>query len=205
MKASYVIAAIVGISVIVIIFYTSTLGDNDADYRDKIKTSRAQKDEFMKSGAESPFKNSEEPFAGLKYFDPDPKFRINADLEPVEDRKMVALQTSDGKEQRYLEYAYATFTIDDVPCRLLILEVADEGPHRGSLFLAFADQSSAMETYGAGRYLDVKKTPGAKTITLDFNEAYNPYCAYSNSFSCPFPPKENILNVLIAAGEKTYH
>jgi uncharacterized protein (DUF1684 family) len=205
MKASHVITIIAVISVVVIILYNSTIGDNDADYRAKIKASRVEKDEFMKNSEDSPFKDSKEPFSGLKYFDPNPKFRINADLEPIVDKKMLVLQTSDDKEQRYLEYAYATFTIDDVPCKLLILESADEGPNRGALFLAFADQSSAMETYGAGRYLDVKKMPGAKSITLDFNEAYNPYCAYSNSFSCPFPPKENILDVLIAAGEKTYH
>jgi uncharacterized protein (DUF1684 family) len=73
------------------------------------------------------------------------------------------------------------------------------------LFLAFADKTSAAETYGAGRYLDVKKVPGAASVTLDFNEAYNPYCAYNDGYSCPFPPKENILEVAIQAGERTYH
>ncbi len=126
-------------------------------------------------------------------------------LGTVQDKKMVLLTTSDNKEQRYLEYARAKFTLDGVPCSLMILEVADSGPFRGTLFLAFADQSSAIETYGAGRYLDVKKIPGASSITLDFNTAYNPYCAYSETFSCPLPPRENVLNVLIAAGEKLYH
>jgi uncharacterized protein (DUF1684 family) len=205
LKASYFIAGIAAISLIVIVVYSSGVGNNDADYPLEVKARRAEKDDFMKTSADSPFKDSHEPFRGLKYFDPDPKFRINADLEPIENKKMVVLRTSDNKEQRYLEYAYATFTIDDVPCKLLILEVVDSGPFRGTLFLAFADQSSAIDTYGAGRYLDVKKVPGAKSITLDFNEAYNPYCAYSDSFSCPFPPKENLLNVIIAAGEKTYH
>jgi hypothetical protein len=73
------------------------------------------------------------------------------------------------------------------------------------LFLAFGDETSARETYGAGRYLDVKKVPGSSTITLDFNLAYNPYCAYSDGFSCPLPPKENLLSIAINAGEKTYH
>jgi uncharacterized protein (DUF1684 family) len=205
MKASRVIIGIAVISVITIIVYSTTIGNNDADYRNQIETIRKEKDNMMKNGADSPFKNSQEGFTGLKYFDPNPKYRINADLEPVEEKKMVVLQTSDNKEQRYIEYAYATFTMDDVPCKLLILEVADSGPYRGTLFLAFADQSSTIETYGAGRYLDIKKTPGAKSITLDFNEAYNPYCAYADSFSCPFPPKENVLDVLIAAGEKVYH
>jgi uncharacterized protein len=81
----------------------------------------------------------------------------------------------------------------------------DAGPYRGKLFLAFADATSANETYGAGRYLDLKKVPGATSILLDFNQAYNPYCAYSDGFSCPFPPKENILTIAINAGEKKYH
>ncbi|MEI9921258.1 MAG: DUF1684 domain-containing protein [Bacteroidota bacterium] len=205
MKASYVIIAVVAISLVAIIFYSTTSNEGDAEYKAQLVASREQKDEFMKSNNESPFKDSKESFTGLKYFEPDPKFRIVADLEPIEAKKMVVLPTSDNQQQRYIEYAYATFSVDDVSCRLLILEVADNGPFRGTLFLAFADQSSAIETYGAGRYLDVKKTPGATSITLDFNDAYNPYCAYNDSFSCPFPPKENVLNVLIAAGEKVYH
>jgi len=205
MKSSHVLIIIAVISVVAIVWYTSTSSTNDGDFKKQVETSRREKDDFMKNGEGSPFKDSTEVFTGLKYFDPNAKFRIVADLEPVKDRKMVVLQTSDNKEQRYIEYAWATFSIDGTPCKLLILEVVDNGPFKGALFLAFADQSSAMETYGAGRYLDVKKTPGASSITLDFNEAYNPYCAYSESFSCPFPPKENILNVLIAAGEKSYH
>lgn len=205
MKASHVILAISIISIVTIIWYTSTSSNNDADYKLQIENSRKEKDDFMRNNEGSPFKNSTEPFTGLKYFAPDIKFRINADLEPVENRNVVVLQTSDNKEQRYMQYAWASFSIDGVACKLMILEVLDNGPFRGTLFLAFADQSSAIETYGAGRYLDVKKTPGAKSITLDFNEAYNPYCAYNDNFSCPFPPKENILDVLIAAGEKSYH
>jgi uncharacterized protein (DUF1684 family) len=73
------------------------------------------------------------------------------------------------------------------------------------LFLAFGDKTSALETYGAGRYLDVTKTPGSRTIKLDFNLAYNPYCAYDNTYSCPLPPAENLLEVAVKAGEKTYH
>jgi uncharacterized protein (DUF1684 family) len=117
----------------------------------------------------------------------------------------MVLNTSDGKTQRYLEYAYAEFDLNDFKNRLLILEMIDMGPFRGKLFLAFGDATSALETYGAGRYLDVQKVPGGKTITLDFNKAYNPYCAYNDTFSCPLPPPENLLKVAIKAGEKTYH
>ncbi|HEX8061404.1 MAG TPA: DUF1684 domain-containing protein, partial [Cyclobacteriaceae bacterium] len=161
MKSSHVLLGVAAITLIVIIIY-STTGSDDADYHDTVEASRAEKDDFMKSNPDSPFKDSVELFTGLKYFEPNRKFRVTADLEPVENRKMVVLQTSDNKEQRYLEYAYATFSIDDVRCKLLILEVADSGPFRGKLFLAFADQSSAIDTYGAGRYLDVDKVPGAQ-------------------------------------------
>jgi uncharacterized protein (DUF1684 family) len=205
MKSSTVLAIVAIICVVAIIWYTTNTGNDDAEYKQRIENSRKEKDDFMKNGDGSPFKDSAEPFTGLKYFAPDSKFRFDADLEEIENKNMIVLQTSDNKEQRYIEYAWASFSVDGISCRLKILEVVDNGPFKGTLFLAFADQSSAIETYGAGRYLDVKKTPGAASITLDFNEAYNPYCAYSDSFSCPFPPKENVLNVLIAAGEKTYH
>lgn len=109
------------------------------------------------------------------------------------------------ERRKHTEYAYAEFELDGIKNKLLILEIRDMGPYRGTLFLAFADKTSAVETYGAGRYLDVKKVPGATSVTLDFNEAYNPYCAYNDWYSCPFPPKENILEVAIQAGEKTYH
>ena len=97
------------------------------------------------------------------------------------------------------------FELTGIKTRLLLLEVMAMGPTRGSLFLAFADETSAKETYGAGRYIDIKKIPGASSMVLDFNNAYNPYCAYTDGYSCPFPPGKNILKVAIKAGEKSYH
>ncbi len=159
----------------------------------------------MKDSEESPFQDSLAHYDSLKYFPADVKYRVNADIEPIHNKKMVVLPTSDDKEKKYMEYAYASFKLDGVENKLLILEIVDMGPYKGTLFLAFADETSAKETYGAGRYLDLKKVPGAKTLTLDFNKAYNPYCAYSENFSCPFPPKENLLKIAIKAGEKNYH
>jgi uncharacterized protein (DUF1684 family) len=158
----------------------------------------------MTSSKESPLKDKSE-FTGLKYFPPDLKYKIIADLIPIQSKKVVTLNTNDGKEQRYIEYAYAEFNLDGVHNKLLILEGIDMGPIRGKLFLAFGDETSAVETYGAGRYLDVNKVPGSTTIVLDFNKAYNPYCAYNDTYSCPIPPVENLLKVPIKAGEKVYH
>lgn len=192
-------------AVISLIIFSLQGGKSAADYQAFIEKERKEKDEFMKSGEGSPFLKDTIPFEGLKYFPVNEKYNIKAKLEPVEEKKVVLLGTSDGKEQKYLEYAYAIFDLDGIENKLLILELMDAGPLRGKLFLAFADESSGIETYGAGRYLDVKKVAAATSIELDFNLAYNPYCAYTESFSCPFPPKENILKVAILAGEKNYH
>lgn len=205
MKRSNLIIFLGLIGVVALIIYSLQGGKSAADYQSFIEKERKEKEEYLKSGAGSPFVKDNIPFEELKYFPTNEKFNVRAKLELIEEKKVILLGTSDGQEQKYLEYAYAVFNLDDVENRLLILESMEMGPQRGQLFLAFADETSGIETYGAGRYLDVKKVPAATTIDLDFNLAYNPYCAYTDSFSCPFPPKENILKVAILAGEKSYH
>lgn len=192
------------LAVIIILYSTLSGNKSQEEYRALIKKEREEKDRFMRTSQESPFVSNPETFKELTYFPPDEKYRVIAKLVPIENKKVISLTTSDASEQSYLEYAYAEFDLDNRKSRLLILEVMEPGPQRGSLFLAFGDQTSAGETYGAGRYLDVKKVPGASTIELDFNKAYNPYCAYVEKYSCPFPPKENLLDIPILAGEKTY-
>jgi len=204
MKLNQIIGVVVVVAVVGFVFYSLQGGQSDEAYAAEIKKEREEKD-FQMTLEDSPFGEDRKIFTKLNYFEPDLKYRISASLEPIENKNMVVLSTNDGKETRYLEYAYATFTLDGVKNRLLILEIVEPGPFKGTLFLAFADKTSANETYGAGRYLDVKKVPGSSSILLDFNKAYNPYCAYSEHYSCPFPPRENILNVAIRAGEKTYH
>jgi uncharacterized protein (DUF1684 family) len=205
MKSNHVIILAVVIIVIITIFYGFEGSQDDTAYRKEIEQEREDKDRFMRTSPESPFAKSKEEYSGLKYYPPDIKYRIIAGLQPIQEKKAVVLSTNDGKEQRYIEYAYAEFKLDGVSNKLLILEITDMGPFRGKLFLAFGDETSAVETYGAGRYLDVTKTPGSSTIKLDFNLAYNPYCAYDNTYSCPLPPRGNILAIPIKAGEKSYH
>jgi uncharacterized protein len=173
-------------------------------YVAEIEKERQEQQVFMKSDPNSPFVLEKKEFTSLKYFPVDSRYRIKADLEPIENKEVITLTTSDGFQQQYLQHAYALFEIDKQPCKLLILEVMQMGPQRGTLFLAFADATSAAETYGSGRYLSVKKVKGASTMEIDFNKAYNPYCAYVDNFSCPFPPRENMLKVAIRAGEKNY-
>jgi uncharacterized protein (DUF1684 family) len=204
MKTKNILLLLVVIILVVIVFYSFQGSQDDTAYVEEIKHEREKNELFLKTSDESPIVEKEK-FKSLHYFPIDIKYRIIANLVPIETKKIVALKTSKGEEQQYKEYAYAEFNVDGVENKLLILEGIDMGPVRGKLFLAFGDETSAFETYGAGRYLDVAKVPGSTTVTLDFNKAYNPYCAYNDTYSCPFPPAENLLKVAIRAGEKSYH
>ena len=205
MRFSKIIVVLGLLILVAIVIYSVSTGTDTPDFGKVILREREKKDDFMISSQESPFGTDQGLFTGLKYFEPDAKYRVRAKLRPIEAKKVVSLATSSGNENQYLEYAWAEFELDGVTNELLILEVMAMGPARGTLFLAFADETSTGETYGAGRYLDVKRVPGASTVELDFNKAYNPYCAYSEKYECPFPPKENILKVALRAGEKSYH
>jgi uncharacterized protein len=202
----FILYVLVGVvAMVALVMFSIQNGDSSENYVTSVISERADRDEFMKSNEGSPFKKDELTFEGLKYFDVDEAYRVKAKLEPIEKKKVVIIGTSDGKEQKYLEYAHAIFDLNGSKNKLLILEVMEMGPQRGKLFLAFADDTSGNETYGAGRYLDLKKVAAATSVVLDFNLAYNPYCAYTDSYTCPLPPRENILKIAIRAGEKSYH
>lgn len=205
MKPKNIVILIAVVVAIGSLLYSLVGSQDQAAYAQIIEEERKDKDRFMRTSPESPFASDVKSFDDLKYFPPDIRYKVTASLRLIKDKKPVVLATNDGKEQHYIEYAFAEFDLDGYHNQLLILEVMDNGPMRDRLFLAFGDETSAGETYGAGRYLDVSKVPGSNSLTLDFNKAYNPYCAYVSSYSCPFPPKDNLLKVSIKAGEKIYH
>jgi len=165
----------------------------------ELKRFRAEKDRVFAKDPHSPLTPEQRrTFRGLPYFDENPKLVINAtvdrDVEPGE----VSMSTTGGEEQAYHRYGLVRFRVDDQPAQLVLYasEDADE------LFLPFRDATSGHETYGAGRYLEVHAR--GEAVTIDFNYAYNPNCAYDPSWSCPLPPTENWLKVPIRAGEKTF-
>ena len=204
MKSKNIIILLVIAVGMATILYTVYGSKDQTAYINEINKHRDGLETFMRTSPESPFAEDPSKFKGLKFFPADLKYKITATLTPIENKKQILLATNDGKEQRYREYAYAEFDLSGFRNKLLLLEVIDPGPDMGKLFLAFGDGTSAESTYGAGRYLDVAKSQGANTITLDFNKAYNPYCAYAEKFSCPLPPSENLLTIPIQAGEKNY-
>lgn len=203
MKSKNVLLILIVVVALVIIFYNASDSQDDGAYVESVIAEREQTDRFMRNSKESPFKGDSTGYTGLHYYDPDPAYRLIAQFKPVDKKEVVLLATNDGKEQQYAKYGYAEFELGGRH-RLLIYQGIGAGQMRGKLFIPFGDETSARETYGGGRYLDVKHTPGSMTLVLDFNKAYNPYCAYNDSYSCPLPPAENLLPVAVKAGEKNY-
>ena len=164
---------------------------------------RADKDSFFRNDIDSPIPSSQRSnFKRLKYFPPDDGYRVNPKLERFDTPKPIMIATSTGTRQAYLRYGSFTFEIKGRSLKLTVYKSAED-PYARSLFIPFSDETSGRVTYAAGRYLDLEEQ-GGDDYVLDFNMAYNPYCAYSEEYTCPIPPAENNLSVRILAGEKNY-
>jgi uncharacterized protein len=164
---------------------------------------RAEKDEFFRAGEDSPLPPGERPaFSGLKYFDPDPSFRVEVSLQRYSNPASVMMVTSKGSRQLFNRVGHFDLVLDGKEVRVQAYQSA--GRDEPSIFIPFRDATSGKESYGAARYLDLE-VEHDDNYALDFNYAYNPYCAYSEDYVCPLPPQENWLTVPISAGEKKYH
>jgi uncharacterized protein len=174
-----------------------------AQFEQEVMSLRADKDSFLRNNIDSPIPPSERPsFKGLKYFPPDDSYRVTSKLERFDTPKPIVISTSTGTQQAYVRYGAFSFQIQGKTLKLFVYKSAED-PYARSLFVPFSDATSGRETYGAGRYLDLEEQ-GGDDYELDFNMAYNPYCAYSEEYTCPIPPIENRLPVRILAGEKNY-
>lgn len=159
---------------------------------------RRDKDVFFKSHPQSPLTKSQKAvFDGLVYYDHNPALDLIVDVEPFAQQTFVPVQTTTGDVRQYRRYGQFSFMVEGQPARLTIY-AADHG-----FFLPFVDAGAEVETYPAGRYLEPEALDEAGTrFHIDFNAAYNPYCAYSPAWSCPITPAENRLLISIRAGEK---
>ncbi|MCB2198573.1 DUF1684 domain-containing protein [bacterium] len=150
-----------------------------------------------------PARASRMNFKGLHYFEPDEAWKVEALVETISDPDTVTMTTSLGLSKHYLQHSRLHFMTPQGTEQSATLFVPLNGAQYG--FLPFTDVTSGEESYGAGRYLDVDPpAPGQESMVLDFNMAYNPYCAYTNHYNCPIPPAENQLTVAVEAGEKRY-
>ena len=188
---------------VVLAIWLGSEGESVEEYTSRIGQIRKEKIDFLKTSDQSPFTDVDSIFNDLSFFPINPDFKVKAKIEKIESPSFMELGTSTGEVEKYRKFAYAHFELDGQSHRLLLLKKAI-GRKKEPIFTAFADNTSGDTTYGGGRYLDLD-FKNATSIDLDFNLAYNPYCAYNGSYTCPFPPKENILQVSILAGEKSYY
>lgn len=192
------------LAVLALVFYSLSGSQTDEPtaeqsgaYINSIVSVRKDKDTFLKTNKESPIEDKAN-FKGLKYFDIDPAYKVSAKLDILTSEQTIKIAMTGGETEEYEAYANISFEVAGQKCALKLFKTPE-----GNLFLPFRDLTTNKETYGSGRYLDLSiDAIKDQHIDVDFNLAYQPYCTYNHTFTCPVPPAENFLNVTIKAGER---
>ncbi len=157
---------------------------------------RREKDEFLAEDPQSPLTPEQRKgFRGLNYFPENRALHLVLPVEEFEKKDAIRMPTSTGDVQMYTRFGKIKFTVEGQPAELTVYASRD------GFFLPFVDSLAGKETYGAGRYFE-PALAGKGKLLIDFNYAYNPYCAYNENWSCPVTPAENRLKVPIRAGER---
>lgn len=169
-----------------------------------INRERIEKDKYFAS-SESPLSDTLKiKFRGLDYYVFDSTYVFNAKLNKYDKPRELNMVTSKGKIKHYIEYGYFEFDLHGrQKLNAYRPKPAIEG-HADYLFVPFKDSTNGNETYAAGRYIELTLHETTDDYILDFNSAYNPWCAYSDNYNCPYPPKENHLPISVYAGEKKF-
>lgn len=156
---------------------------------------RAQKDDFFRAHPHSPLTEAQKrTFTGLDYFPPNPDLVFQVTVEVFAEQAQILMRTNRDELKPFYRYGAFAVTVSGATATLTIYRSPE-----GNYFLPFTDTSP--DTYPAGRYLDLDPLE-ERVFVVDFNRAYNPYCAYNDRWVCPVPPPENRLDVPIEAGEK---
>ncbi|MFW6384805.1 MAG: DUF1684 domain-containing protein [Halodesulfurarchaeum sp.] len=174
------------------------------DYAEDIREQRKQKEQYFGEHPRSPIPVRErEDFPGLAYFPVDEELRFELDLFEHGEKESLVVETTEGNQREYLRWGEFRFEVDGEE---IALQAYKADPHDDRLWVPFRDETNGEETYGAGRYLDLEGEHylGDGRWVLDFNQSYNPTCAYNEGYECPLIPTENWLDVRIEAGEKDY-
>lgn len=177
-------------------------------YIEKIKQERAEKDREYSDSLRSPLNPIHlAQFTGLDYFEIDPDYKVEGILELTPNELPFEMPTSTTRLPVYRKYGHFEFELQGKQFVLSVyqnMDFIDDSIYHDYLFIPFRDLSSSKESYGGGRYIDIR-IPETQKVVVDFNTAYNPYCAYHDRWSCVIPPPENYLKMEIRAGEKKFH
>ncbi len=196
-KTSTYLAAAFGMAFLAIILY-SQFANNPTQYQTKLAQEREQKDLQFKNDPDGPLtKAQKKAFEGLTYFSINEAYVTPARWVPNPQPDTLLLMTTTGEDRQMVRAGKLQFQLQGTQQALTAYRYLDPAL-QDELFVPFRDLTSGLSTYGGGRYLDLQLTD---PLVIDFNRAYNPYCVYNPSYSCPLPPPENKLNLEIRAGE----
>tara|TARA_R110002049_G_scaffold85844_5_gene218264 strand:+ start:201 stop:806 length:606 start_codon:yes stop_codon:yes gene_type:complete len=160
-----------------------------------------------KDASTSPLKSKDRKnFEGLEFFKVDSSYVVTATLKRTPDSQWFNMKTTTDRVSKERVYGILYFELKGNSYKLNIYqgqELMNEADRKDYLFLPFSDETNGLESYGGGRYIDTR-IPEGDTMIIDFNKAYNPYCAYNEKYSCPIVPRENYLKTRIEAGVKAF-
>ena len=196
-KILSVIVAVGFVAIMIYNFKGTTLSTEG--YAEKIIADRQVKDTEFKTD-DSPLTDEQKPgFEALSYFPVAEKYKVRAEYHKNQSNQIVKINITDGSQREYYVHGNAHFHLEGKELDITVYQPVNAEAEY--LFIPFYDKTSADQTYGGGRYVEPVLL-GNNTLEIDFNLAYNPYCAYNHNYRCPIPPQNNSLDVAILAGEK---
>ncbi|MBO6496055.1 MAG: DUF1684 domain-containing protein [Roseivirga sp.] len=202
MKKSNLFILLIVAIVAITIFNFLTIGESSKDYTERLEQERKDKNGYMLSSNSPLIEEDKQNFTGLNYYPIDEEFKVTARIEKTNNKQPIFIESTTGEQLKYIPFATATFELRGQQHSVMLYQDWEEkDPNK--LSLMFADETSAIETYGGGRYLDVMYR-NTNSVIIDFNNAYNPFCHFNAEYSCPIPPRQNVLSIPIEAGEKIY-
>ena len=205
---------LINLTILTLIFFNPTFAQEDKIINDNNREAITSDIIDYQNSMNEEFRNEEETilepedfknFDSLEFYPVDLKFYVEALFIRTPNEKPFLMKTTTDRLPEYVKYGEAHFEIDGVPLKLNLYKSTKpvENPEDDYIFLPYTDLTSGDGSYGGGRYLDLD-IPEGENLIIDFNKSYNPYCAYSNRYSCPIPPRENDLLIRIEAGVKDY-
>ena len=208
MKASRTIFYIAFAALVLTLVFSckNNISPKQQKYVDDLITERAEKDNYMKDNPSSPFNaRTKIEFHPLQYFEPDPAFVFKSKFFRSVKMDTVTIFGTKGEPREVVRVGYVVFRHDGIDYKVNIYEGRTRnGVKYNSIW--FTDKTTNEETYGVGRYIDFELFDDPEfEYTIDFNRAYNPYCAYSPDYSCAIPTKEDYLDLAVTAGKKKFH
>ncbi|WOD44344.1 DUF1684 domain-containing protein [Hwangdonia lutea] len=166
-----------------------------------------EQNSYFKDATTSPLKDKDRKgFKGLDFFKFDSTYVVTADFKRTPNEPIFKMKTTTDRTPEYVKYGELNFDLKGKNFKLNIYQnqgLINEEGYEDYLFLPFLDETNGLESYGGGRYIDAR-IPVGDTMIIDFNKAYNPYCAYNEKYSCPIVPRKNYLKTRIEAGVKAF-